>query len=154
MLENEFYMHCSPQIQVYMYIRKILFYFEIFGFLIRNVVLIFFTWSGIRNSDLKETARSQAATEYCIVFWNNELFQKERTLLTKWSENMSLRWGKKWLTCLPHWNGVNRLRNYYVRYIYLFRIMRVMLELNVKELLVKYCIRNYYIGVPADMMLL
>jgi len=63
-----FNMHCSPQIQVYTYIRKILFYFEIFGFLIRNVVLIFFTWSGIRNSDLKETARSQAATEYCIVF--------------------------------------------------------------------------------------
>jgi len=54
-----------------------------------------FMWSWFRNSDLEDTPRSQSATEYFrAVFWNNELFLRERTLLTKCSENISIYWGK------------------------------------------------------------
>ena len=80
----------------------------------------FVTWSGIWILDPKDTSRSQSATENCTIFWNNLLFLRERALLTKCSENISLLWGKKLLIGLPHWNGVNRLWNIYEHYMCLF----------------------------------
>jgi len=117
--------------------RTKLFYFQNFSFLIRNVVLVFFfMWSGVEIriwKTLHDLIQKQNIVPFSEII-NSFLERKSVTYEVQWKHLVTL--GKKLLIGLPHWNGVNRLWNDYVRYVYLFRIMHVMLKLNVKELLV------------------